>query len=169
MKQTLNSTSQLARMVIRYPLRRYYKSRAPFLNVSRLDEVVSTDPFFANCPSLNSGYLGAQVFYGLTSHCINVYGFKSKGEFPIIYRDFIHKNGAPSTLRRDNAKEEQRKLLQRIQQQIELHYLIGLVCRSCLLPRVRRFWPRSQPRQLRSRPGAISITQPNGGMVRRGD
>ena len=83
-KQTLNSTSQLARMVIRYPLRRHYKSRAPFINVSKLDEVVSTDPFFANCPSLNSGYLGAQVFYGLTSHCINVYGFKSKGEFPKI-------------------------------------------------------------------------------------
>jgi hypothetical protein len=32
-KRTLESTTQLARMVIRYPLRRHYKSRAPFLNV----------------------------------------------------------------------------------------------------------------------------------------
>jgi hypothetical protein len=47
------------------------------------------------------------VFYGLTSHNIDVYGFKSKGEFPRIYRDFIREHGAPSTLRRDNAKEEQ--------------------------------------------------------------
>ena len=62
-KATLRSTTQLARMVIRYPLRRHYKSRAPFLNVHRLDEVVFIDPMFANCPSLHHGSLGAQVFY----------------------------------------------------------------------------------------------------------
>ena len=117
-KATLASTSQLTRMVIRYPLRRHYKSRAPFLNVHRLDEVVSTDPFFANCPSLHHGYLGAQVFYGLTSHCIDVYGFKSKGEFPTLYRDFIRENGAPSTLRRDNAKEEQSTAVQDIHREL---------------------------------------------------
>ena len=64
---------------------------------------------FANCPSLSHGYNGAQVFYGLNSHCINVYGFHLKGEFPRIYKDFICKNGAPSSLRRDNAKEETSK------------------------------------------------------------
>ena len=117
-KATLRSTTQLARMVIRYPLRRHYKSHAPFLNVHRLDEVVSTDPMFANCPSLHHGFLGAQVFYGLTSHCINVYGFHSKGEFPRIYRDFIHENGAPSTLRRDNAKEEQSEEVQDIHHEL---------------------------------------------------
>ena len=97
----------MARMIIRTPLRKHLKSRAPFLNVTRLDEVVSTDPIFANCPSLHHGYLGAQVFYSLDSHCIDVYGFRSKGEFPRVYKDFIREQGAPSVLRRDNAKEEQ--------------------------------------------------------------
>ena len=106
-KKTLQATTQMARMIIRYPLRRHFKARAPFLNVNRLDEVVSTDPIFANCRSIHHGYHGCQVFYGLTSHQIDVYGFKSKGEFPRIYRDFIREQGAPSTLRRDNAKEEQ--------------------------------------------------------------
>jgi len=106
-KKTLEHSTQMARMIIRTPLRKHLKSRAPFLNVTRLDEVVSTDPIFANCPSLHHGYLGAQVFYGLDSHCIDVYGFRSKGEFPRVYKDFIREQGAPSVLRRDNAKEEQ--------------------------------------------------------------
>ena len=40
-KATIKNTTQMAKMVIRYPLRRHYKSRVPFLNVARLDEVVS--------------------------------------------------------------------------------------------------------------------------------
>ena len=43
-KETLRKTTQLARMVIRYPLRRHIKSRFSFLNVTRIDEAVSTDP-----------------------------------------------------------------------------------------------------------------------------
>ena len=46
------------------------------------------------------------MFYGCTSHNINVYGIKSKGDFHLVYKDFIHEHGAPSVLRRDNAKEE---------------------------------------------------------------
>jgi len=57
-------------------------------------------------------------FYGLTSHSINVYGFHSKREFPRIYRDFICKNGAPSTLYRDNAKEEQSEEVQDIHHEL---------------------------------------------------
>jgi len=60
-------------------------------------------PIFANCKSLNHGYIGAQAFYGLTSHMMNVEGFRKKGEFPQLYRDFIRKEGAPSVLRKDNA------------------------------------------------------------------
>ena len=52
------------------------------------------------------GYKGAQIWYGTKSHCINVYGFKRTSEFPDIYREFIRENGAPSLLRRDNAREE---------------------------------------------------------------
>ena len=58
------------------------------------------------------------MYFGLQSHCINVYGFKSKGEFPKNYKDFIREHGAPSTLRRDNAKEEQSEEVLRMQRQM---------------------------------------------------
>ncbi len=54
------------------------------------------------------------MFYGVKSHTIYIYGFKSKGEFPRIYRDFIREHGAPSALRRDNAKEEGSDMVQEI-------------------------------------------------------
>ena len=106
-KRTLQRTTQMAKMIIRAPLRRHIKSRLSFMRAKRLEETVSTDPMFANCRSLGHGYIGAQVFYGLQSHQIDVYGFRRKGEFPQIYRDFIREQGAPSALQRDNAKEEQ--------------------------------------------------------------
>ena len=105
-RKTLDVTTQNAKMILRTPLRRHIKSRLGFMQAKRLDETVSTDPMFANCKSLGSGYTGAQVFYGLKSTQIDVYGFHRKGEFPHIYRDFIREQGAPSALRRDNAKEE---------------------------------------------------------------
>ena len=105
-RMTLEHTTQLAKTSITYPLQRHYKAKNPFSNVHRLNEIVSTDPIFANCPSLDNKFTGAKIFYGLKSHCINVYGFKSKGEFPRMYKDFIREQGAPSSLRRDNAQEE---------------------------------------------------------------
>ena len=39
---------------------------------------------------------------------------KSKGEFPNAYRDYIRDHGAPSALRRDNAKEEQSETITEI-------------------------------------------------------
>ena len=105
-KKTLEKTTQLARMIVRFPLRRHVKARFKWANVTRINETVSTDPLFSNVKSAYDGFIGAQVFYGCTSHCINVYGIKSKGEFHLVYKDFIHDHGAPSILRRDNAKEE---------------------------------------------------------------
>src|SRR5687767_5018070 len=39
---------------------------------------------------------------------------KSKGEFPNAYRDYIRDHGAPSAIRRDNAKEEQSETITEI-------------------------------------------------------
>ena len=117
-KKTLEKTTQLAKMVIRNPMRRHIKSRAPHLNVHRLNETVSTDPIFVNTKSVFHGYSCAQVFYGLKSHCINIYGMKSKGEFPVIYRDFIRDHGCPSILRRDNAKEEKSEEVMKIHREL---------------------------------------------------
>jgi hypothetical protein len=105
-KATLAKTTQLAKMVIRYPMRRHIKSRIPHLNNYRLNEVISTDPLFSNVKSIFHGFTSAQVFFGLKSHVINVYGMKHKHQFPDIYRDFIHEQGCPFALRRDNAREE---------------------------------------------------------------
>ena len=118
-KATLKNTTQLARMVIRYPMQRHYKARAPHLNVIRLDEPVSTDPAYANCPSLHHGFTGFQAFFGLISHHIDVYGFHRKGRnFPAIYRQFIKENGAPSVLRRDNEIAEQSDNVMDIQREL---------------------------------------------------
>ena len=106
-KKTLKLTTQTAKMCIKYPMKRHVKSRYPHMNATRIDETVSTDPMFSNCRSIYHGYIAAQIFYGCKSHTIYVYGIKRKGEFPKIYKDFIREHGAPSALRRDNAREEQ--------------------------------------------------------------
>src|SRR5688500_491134 len=58
--------------------------------------------------------MAAHVFYGTKSHAIHVYRIKSKGEFPNAYRDYIRDHGAPSALRRDNAKKEQSEVIKDI-------------------------------------------------------
>ena len=105
-KKTLEKTTQMVKMIIRYPLRRHVKSRFPHMNVTRIDKAVLTDPLFSNCRSMYHGYTMAQVFFGTKSHTIFMYGMRSKVEFPRAYKDYIRDHGAPSALRRDNAKEE---------------------------------------------------------------
>ena len=113
-KKTLERTTQMARLILRKQMRRHIKPRFPHMNVTRIDEPVSTDPLLTNCRSMCHGYTAAQVFFGTKSHTIFMYGIKSKGEFPTVYRDFIREHGAPSALRRDNAKEEQSELVKEI-------------------------------------------------------
>ena len=117
-QKTLENTTQLAKMIVRFPLRRHVRARFKWANVHRIQETVSTDPLFSNVKSAFDGFTGAQVFYGCTSHCIHVYGIKSKGEFHQVYRDFIREHGAPSVLRRDNAKEENNVAIQSIQREL---------------------------------------------------
>ena len=96
----------MAKLIPNYPLKRHFKARYPFSNVSRLDETISTDPIFANCLSIHDRFRGAQIFYGLVSHMINVAGMRKKSDFIHVYQALIRSEGAPSTLRRDNALEE---------------------------------------------------------------
>jgi len=88
-KKTLERATQMARMILRKQMRRHKKARFPHMNVFRIDEPVSTDPLFTNCRSMYHGYTAAQVFFETKSHTIFIYGIKSKGEFPRVYRDFI--------------------------------------------------------------------------------
>ena len=88
------------------------------MHAQRLNETVSTNPIFVNCRCLGHGYTGIQVFYGLKSKSIDVYGIKSKAEFPQKYCDFIRDHGAPSALRHDNAQEECSEEVDKIQQEL---------------------------------------------------
>jgi hypothetical protein len=46
------------------------------------------DTYFANVWAIG-GITCAQVFYGVQSHMINVYGMKSESAMPEAYKDFI--------------------------------------------------------------------------------
>jgi hypothetical protein len=114
-RKTLERTSQLATTILQFLMRRHIKSRFPHLNRNRLRETVATDTYFANVRALG-GATCAQVFYGLQSHMINVYGMKTESEMPDIYQDFICDEGAPNILRirlytkQKQCKTELRKL-----------------------------------------------------------
>ena len=105
-RKTLANTTQLARMIIRHPLRKHIRARFPFLNGRRINEGISTDKLYANCADVISGYTTAHVFYGMHSTNIQIYGHKPGGDgFFNCYKDFCRDHGIPSTLRRDNAGE----------------------------------------------------------------
>ena len=105
-KKTLARTTQLATMILRNPLRRHVKYRAPARLVMRLGEEVSADPFFANMASIFHGYTRLYVFFCRESGLIDGEGLKQKSQFPELHLDFMRKWGVPKSLRRDNALEQ---------------------------------------------------------------
>ena len=112
-KKTLERTTQLAKAVIRFPLRRHMKARFRQLRWPRLNEVVATDTYFSSVTSIE-GYNCSQVFYGLSSKRLHIEGMTTESHFPDAYMDFICKKGIPHTLRHDNAKAEKSKRVQEI-------------------------------------------------------
>jgi hypothetical protein len=68
------------------------------------------DTIFSNVRALG-GARCVQVFYGLTSHHMDVYGMESKSQFPDVYREFTRDQGVPSCLHRNNATEQQRNIV----------------------------------------------------------
>ena len=102
-RKTLENTSQLAQTILQFLMRRHVRARFPWLNCNRLRETVATDTYFANTRAIG-GATCAQVFYGVQSYMINVYGMKSESEMPEVYKDFIREEGAPTILRRDNSQ-----------------------------------------------------------------
>lgn len=87
--KTLDKTIQMAKMIIRSPMRCHVKPRNPHQNVTKIDEPVSTDSMFSNCRSIYHGDTAAQVFFGTKSCTVFLYDIKSKGEFSRVYRNFI--------------------------------------------------------------------------------
>ena len=64
---------------------------------------LAIDAYFTNSHALG-GPTCAQVFYGVNSYMINIYGMKSESEMPNAYKDFIRDEGIPCILRRDNSQ-----------------------------------------------------------------
>ena len=104
-RQTLMRTTQLAKQIIRSPLRRHIKSRFKCLAQPRLNEVTATDTHFSNTGSIE-GHWCSQVFYGCSSRIIEVHDMTTESEFPSVCKDFIGERGFPHTLRRDNAQSD---------------------------------------------------------------
>jgi hypothetical protein len=72
-RRTLEQTTQLATIPCGGLLRGHKQALYSFLNRRRLQGTVATDTFFAHTRDI-SGSLCAQVFYGIHSYYINVYG-----------------------------------------------------------------------------------------------
>ena len=111
-KKTFAVTTQFMETVWyntpRLPLRRHYKSRAPFMNVRRLNEGYATDTIFSNCKA-HDGSSCAQVYVGCTSKFVYIEGMSAKSQMPRTLLNFIRQWGAMKFLWRDMAKEENSK------------------------------------------------------------
>jgi hypothetical protein len=118
-RKTLENTTQIAKAVTNYPMIRHLASRFKLLNRFRLREIVSTDTIFSSVRAVG-GARCAQVFYGLTSHHMDVYGMESKSRFPDVYKDFIRDQGVPSGLHRDNAPEQKSHIVTQLNREYEI-------------------------------------------------
>ena len=104
-EKTLEVTTQYAKNHLHLPLRDHFKARFPALNCKRLNEIYSTDTFFASSKALG-GYTCAQLYVGKTSMLTEAFGMKSENEMKDTLQDFIRKWGAPHSLLSNNAKSE---------------------------------------------------------------
>jgi hypothetical protein len=115
-RKTLENTTQIAKAVTNYPMIRHLASRFKLLNRYRLREIVATDTIFSSVRAAG----GAQVFYGLTSHHMDVYGMESKSQFPDVYREFIRDQGVPFGLHRDNATEQKSNVVTQLNRDFDV-------------------------------------------------
>jgi len=86
-QRTLEHTTQLAHVRHDRALQTHYKPWFPWLNRNRLHETVATDTMFASICNI-SGATCAQIYWGLTSHFINVYGMRTESKGPRTLDDF---------------------------------------------------------------------------------
>ena len=112
-QETLRKTTQLAKSVIRQPMRKHLVSIFQMLRRPRLNEIVATDTYFSPITSLE-GYNCAQVFVGLSSRIMETRGMSTESGYISSLQDFIRHWGIPHTIRRDNAKSETSEKVQNL-------------------------------------------------------
>jgi Reverse transcriptase (RNA-dependent DNA polymerase) len=116
-RQTIANTTQMAKLSVGIPMRRHVQSLFPFLNRRRIDETVATDTFFASTDDV-SGAKCAQIFYGLTSHFMNIFSLRTESDGPKAFEDFARSEGLPNAIRSDNSKMQRysKKLIDRLRE-----------------------------------------------------
>ena len=107
-RKTLENTTQMAKIIWRYPLRKHIRSRFPLLRLRWLEETVSTDTTSSPIEDIN-GRRFVQVFYGVVSRMINVYPMFREKDFLGTLQDFLRHEGVMRTLRRDQAQAKRSK------------------------------------------------------------
>ena len=82
--------------------------KPPFLahNVKRRNKAVATNMACGDEPAVDDGSTLAQVFVGLKSKCIQIYGMKSSKEFPLRLMDCMRELGAMDKLISNSAKNK---------------------------------------------------------------
>ena len=88
-RRTLDKTTQSA-MTMNWSMNKHVQSRFPWLNKKRIRETVSTDTIFSRVKDV-TGATCAQVFWGLSSHMINVYGLQKESYGQEAFEDFFGK------------------------------------------------------------------------------
>src|SRR5210317_1527925 len=87
-------------------MHKHFQAMYKWFNFNRLQETVCTDTIFVNVPNIGCGSVCAQVFYGVRSKVINIYGMITKRGAHDSYQDFLREQGIPSVLHRDNSGEQ---------------------------------------------------------------
>src|SRR5210317_597014 len=59
-------------------MHKHFQAMYKWFNFNRLQETVCTDTIFVNVPNIGCGSVCAQVFYGVRSKVINIYGMITK-------------------------------------------------------------------------------------------
>jgi len=105
-QKTMENMTQLARVRYDCTLQTHHKPWFPWLNRHRLHETVATNTMFASIPDI-SGNTCAQVYWGLTSHYINVYSMQTESDGPRTLDNFAREEGVPLVMCSDNSRMQQ--------------------------------------------------------------
>ena len=113
-KQTLDNTTQFARLPAGTHLKNVYKSANPALNVHRRAEAVACDIIYADTPAVGSGVKSAVIFVGRDTYVTDIYGIKSDNQFIRTLQDNIRERGAPARLLSDRGQVIVSKAVQNV-------------------------------------------------------
>ncbi|CAB9530120.1 unknown protein [Seminavis robusta] len=108
-QHTIAATTAYGGINSHFPMRNQVQSMNPVLQRRRLPEGFATDTFFSTVTSYE-GYNAYQIFYGLDSHSIFVYGLGSEKDGPNALLDFFKQVGVPPSILRDNSKMQMGKV-----------------------------------------------------------